>query len=113
MMQEKWRVPQAAVNANQKNNSMETQIGKNVFNSAPFYRDSRIGSDAQGENLVASQAGYQQHHNKKVPQIFGDNLCKCATFASRNGDKCSNQADHKLPHTDTMLKDQEGKQTGN
>ena len=69
---------------------METQIGKNVFNSAPFFRDSRIGSDARGENLNTGQASCQQENGKKVPQTFGDNLCKCAGFASRNGDECCN-----------------------
>ena len=99
------------MNANQKNNSMETQIGKNVFNSTPFFRDSGIGSDAQEENLDASQAGCQQENGKKVPQTFGDNLCKCAGLASRNGDECCNQVVQKLQHTDTMLKKQEEKQT--
>ena len=90
---------------------METQIGKIVLNSAPFFRDSGIGSDARGENLNAGQASCQQENGKKAPQTFGDNLREYAGLASRNGDECCNQAVQKLPHTDMMLKNQEEKQT--
>ena len=43
--------PMSSFECKPKNNSMETQIGKNVFNSTPFFRDSGIGKCCTGRKF--------------------------------------------------------------